>query len=408
MLSAQAYSFRQNSRLAISLSWIGGFVNVVVLLSCGQVISHVTGTTTFLGKALGQFDWEVARFSGFVLLCFLTGAAASACATEWARRRAVRSKYVLPIAIETILLALVAVSVSRHHHVDSYDLPELFWITGLASAAMGLQNATITKISGSVVRTTHLTGVMTDIGLEGVQLLLYYRDSLRGRWAQRAGRVAVVSRRHPSFLRVLLLISIFLSFTTGVVAGTFVFSRFPTEALLPPVAFLIFIIIIDLRKPIAGLAELDVLNDPELAAQGIVRSMLPPSVGIYRFAGGAAGSAHRAPSFEAWADRLPDHWRVVILAITRHTRFNEASVRDLIQAITRLDRQGRKLILSGVTPTQFKALDSLHVGRYLDMKNLCPDIEFAIVRALALVQELDGHEKGAAAGAKPTSGQPAK
>ncbi|MFN3634644.1 MAG: YoaK family protein, partial [Rhizobium rhizophilum] len=31
---------------------------------------------------------------------------------------------------------------------------------------MGLQNATITKISGARIRTTHLTGMITDIGIE--------------------------------------------------------------------------------------------------------------------------------------------------------------------------------------------------------------------------------------------------
>ncbi len=52
MLTARAYSFRQKSRLAISLSWIAGYANVVVFLHSGMMISHVTGNVTHFGEAL--------------------------------------------------------------------------------------------------------------------------------------------------------------------------------------------------------------------------------------------------------------------------------------------------------------------------------------------------------------------
>src|SRR4051794_27316209 len=46
MLSARAYSFRQKSKLAISLSWVGGYTNVVLFLACGTFSSHMTGNAT--------------------------------------------------------------------------------------------------------------------------------------------------------------------------------------------------------------------------------------------------------------------------------------------------------------------------------------------------------------------------
>jgi hypothetical protein len=52
MLSARAYSFRQQSRLAISLSWIAGFTNVVMLAVTAHLVSHATGTATFFGDAV--------------------------------------------------------------------------------------------------------------------------------------------------------------------------------------------------------------------------------------------------------------------------------------------------------------------------------------------------------------------
>ena len=40
MLSASAYSFRQKSRLAISLSWVAGYTNVILVILCGVVVAH--------------------------------------------------------------------------------------------------------------------------------------------------------------------------------------------------------------------------------------------------------------------------------------------------------------------------------------------------------------------------------
>src|SRR6478672_4187043 len=108
MLSASAYSFRMQSRLAISLSWIAGYTNVVTFIVCGVVTSHATGNVTHFGKALADritaapvgrgaasAAYELAFFGGLVASFFL-GAVVSACMTEGARRRGFRSKYILP------------------------------------------------------------------------------------------------------------------------------------------------------------------------------------------------------------------------------------------------------------------------------------------------------------------------
>src|SRR5690348_1504588 len=100
MLSARAYSFRQKSKLAISLSWIGGYVNVVLLLACATFASHMTGNATRFGELLVLRDGSHAGQFGLLILSFWFGAVASAFMTEWAQRSGVRSKYVLPMAVE--------------------------------------------------------------------------------------------------------------------------------------------------------------------------------------------------------------------------------------------------------------------------------------------------------------------
>ncbi|WP_316568022.1 DUF1275 family protein [Myxococcus sp. MxC21-1] len=45
---------------------------------------------------------------------------------------------------------------------------------------MGLQNALVTRVSGAVVRTTHITGILTDIGIQVVRLGSWLREGTRG------------------------------------------------------------------------------------------------------------------------------------------------------------------------------------------------------------------------------------
>src|SRR5690606_24184476 len=75
--------------------------------------------------------------------------------------------YVIPVIIESIILFLVAVFgqvlIDESPNLLAYSL--LF--------AMGLQNSLVTTISSAVVRTTHLTGLFTDLGIELSQLFFY-------------------------------------------------------------------------------------------------------------------------------------------------------------------------------------------------------------------------------------------
>ena len=386
MLSARAYSFRQKSRLAISLSWIGGYTNVVAFLAMGTLVSHVTGTATQLGRWAAAADARRAAFFGYLIFTFTLGAALSAYMTEGAKRRGWRSKYVLPVGLEALLLTLLAIHLNYRGPATSGLV--LYEATGLASLAMGLQNATVTKISGAVVRTTHLTGIFTDFGLEGVQYLFWWGDKLAKRRRERAGRLLRISRRHPSALRLLLLLSIAGSFGFGTVIGTLVHSHRAPLALAVPVAFLMWIVYVDWRTPIADIRELDLLNDPELRLQGIISKLLPAGVVLYRASCLRGGAAHRAPNFQLWIDRVPEHCDVLVLAISSLTRFDANAVMDLGAAVGRLHRDDRKLILSGITTRQFKALDALGVARMMDINNLCPDLEFAIARAIVVLEDV--------------------
>src|SRR2546423_11637286 len=116
MLSARAYSFRQKSRLAISVSWIGGYANVVALLVCNNFVSHVTGNTTNIGRSFAEGDWGAAWFFGGLWLAFLFGAAFSGWMTESAKRAGMASKYVMPMAVEAVLASTFVLPAGNTEH----------------------------------------------------------------------------------------------------------------------------------------------------------------------------------------------------------------------------------------------------------------------------------------------------
>jgi uncharacterized membrane protein YoaK (UPF0700 family) len=388
MLSAEAYSFRQKSRLAISLSWIAGYTNIVALLVTGHVVSHMTvshmtGNTTVFSSAIAARNWKDAEKIGAVIGSFLGGAVLSSFITETAHRRGAASKYVLPMAVEAVLLAILGLWLARLTEASLF--PGLGFAC-LAALAMGLQNATITRISDAEIRTTHVTGVITDLGLESVQFAFWWRDKIRfQKTLARFGRTLYLTRRHPTFLRLLLLTSILGSFGFGAIAGTIALAHLPQLAMLAPVLFLLWIIVSDWRQPIAGVHELDLFRDTELKTHGILKEMLPSELGIYRISQHRGRS--RPPHFRAWAERIPRHWRIVILALSPITPLTDNAVLDLLAAAAQLRDQGRTLILANLSAGQFKAIHHRDGESLLGLENIAPDMELAIVRALAVIQK---------------------
>lgn len=396
MLSASAYSFRQKSRLAISLSWVAGYTNVITFIVCAVVTSHATGNVTHFGKALadritgagGANATREALYFGGLVVAFFLGAVISGCLTEGARRAGFRSKYLLPMALQAVLLVGLCIGMDVYAAAGT---PLLFYaITGVASFSMGLQNATITRVSGAEVRTTHLTGAVTDIGLEGVQYALWAWDKTRARRAGRRGRVLRISRRHPSALRLLLLGSIVGSFLVGVVAGTLAWHYLPQYALIAPVAFLLWILVVDWRKPIADVREIDLLSDPDHQGYCDLRALLPPELGIYRLVHHRKSAIHHAPDFQLWVDRLPRHWRVIILAVSPLTHFDKDEALDLLAAVQKLRTGHKDLVVCGVNRAQFKAMRDAGTTDVLGMENFCPDLDLAVARAMNRVNELTG------------------
>ena len=149
-----------NRHLARYLAFVAGASNAGGLLAVGQYTSHMSGIISAMAdnSAAGQVSLVLTGASA--VGAFLLGAFLTTLMIRWARSRALESEYALPLVAEALLLVIFGftgrVFNSRH---DVLGTVMLLWLT------IGLQNAMITKLSNHVIRTTHLTGMVTDVGI---------------------------------------------------------------------------------------------------------------------------------------------------------------------------------------------------------------------------------------------------
>jgi uncharacterized membrane protein YoaK (UPF0700 family) len=382
MFVSQAHSFTQQARLAITLAWVAGYTNVITILALGSVTSHVSGTTSHLGEYAAQGNFAAAALALFLLVTFFLGAALSALTTELGRRKGWESVYVLPMAIEALLLAAFAVTLEFS---DTKTLINSNWklpMLGLASLAMGLQNATITRISSGVVRTTHVTGVLTDLGSEAVLFLWWLKDKRAALIKAGPAGAFTQLRTHAPGKRLLMLASIVGSFALGAGLGTFAFTSITRWSMIPPVLFLLWIIYQDVRSPIVEIEPSDLVTSHGLD--------LPPGIAVYHLRRDASrpGHLHALPDLQSWSERLPDSTRVIILDLGDVTALDANTAPELNALRTRLLTQKKRLIISGITPEHYDELRAASGEQGLDLNTLCTDLDLAIARGYNQLEEL--------------------
>jgi uncharacterized membrane protein YoaK (UPF0700 family) len=148
--------------------------------------------------------------------------------------------------------------------------------TSLLCLAMGAQNALVTRLSGAVVRTTHLTGVVTDLGIEAVRFLGFVRTTFAGHAPWTALRLAIASHRAPEFQRIRLLSAILGSFLAGAVLGPWLYVRQGASALIVPALVLLALVLFD---HLVGLGHPTVATAPGAAPPGaeVPKPVVPPA-----------------------------------------------------------------------------------------------------------------------------------
>lgn len=152
-----------NRRLAYHLAWIAGVLNSVGFVAVGFYTSHMTGITASIADQLVLGGWMLVGLGIVAVAFFLMGAMACALQFNWARRRPQwhDRRFALVLLAEAVLVLLIG------GLADSVSAQWREWaLVAALGFVMGQQNALITKVSDATIRTTHITGMVTDIGIE--------------------------------------------------------------------------------------------------------------------------------------------------------------------------------------------------------------------------------------------------
>ena len=205
-------AYVHNLRLAAMLSFVAGVVNISGVLSIKTLTTNETGHFAYFAEELVNRHYATSFFFLLYILSFLLGSFVSSVLIGFTSKINPKIAHSGPMIIEIVVLALVAIfgtSLMLLNHgsqVIAYTL--LF--------AMGMQNSLVTQVSQSTVRTTHLTGLFTDLGIELSQLFFYRNTQERKKLSK------------SIYLRFLIIVSFF----TGCVLGGFLFSSFQLKTVL--------------------------------------------------------------------------------------------------------------------------------------------------------------------------------
>lgn len=218
-------TFIHNLRLATLLSFVAGIVNVTGVLSVQTLTTNVTGHFAYFAEEIMKRDYAAAITFFVFTIFFLLGAFTSNFLAELISRKHPNLSHVIPISLEMIILISVGIFGAQ----SALSSIEGKWIAFAMLFAMGIQNSLVTKISQSTVRTTHLTGLFTDLGIELSQLFFYKKPEENKKL------------KTGIYLRLSIIIFFFL----GCILGGFLYNLLEMKTLFVAATFLLFALLYD-------------------------------------------------------------------------------------------------------------------------------------------------------------------
>ena len=223
-LTDRRRSRQSNRQLGLCLAFIAGAANAGGFLAVQQYTSHMTGILSSVADhlVLGKVELALGGLGG--LLSFVAGAITSTLLINFSRRRRLHGQFALPLLLEACLLLGFGVLGARLMEIPGFFVPLTVM---LLCFIMGLQNAIITKLSNAEIRTTHVTGMITDIGIELGKALYVNRH-------ERADQPPVRANRERLRINALLVGCFFV----GALSGAFGFQHIGFLATVPLAALL--------------------------------------------------------------------------------------------------------------------------------------------------------------------------
>jgi uncharacterized membrane protein YoaK (UPF0700 family) len=197
-------TFKHNLRLAALLSFIAGLVNIKGVLQLNILTTNVTGHFAFFAEELMLQKYVLAFSFLLYILAFLAGSFVANFTIEYYIKKGKSAAHKYPMVLEITILFIVGIGGNTF---ISNGLSQTV-IACILLFSMGVQNSLVTQISSSTVRTTHLTGLFTDLGIELSQLFFYKERK----------------QKEKLYKSIELRSAIILCFFLGCILGGFIYS----------------------------------------------------------------------------------------------------------------------------------------------------------------------------------------
>lgn len=205
------------------MAFQAGLINIGGLMASHRFVSHITGFASYFGLHMTQ-EREFRSWSLLLIpLFFLVGGMISGQLVDLRLKLGKRPKYYLSfgfIFFLTLFVWIAGITGYFGPFAGPVEKVENYYLVSLLCLICGIQNGTITTVSRSVIRTTHLTGITTDLGIGLVRM--FHRDQLKGKIPQEGSM---------NFIRL----GIILCFFAGSAIGALVFKKWHFGGFVFPV-----------------------------------------------------------------------------------------------------------------------------------------------------------------------------
>ncbi|WP_430612065.1 YoaK family protein [Flavobacterium sp. JP2137] len=219
-------TFKHNLLLAVFFAFVAGIINVFGFYEFATFATNLTGHVGELALALAK-NAPSAQLIQIVswIGCFALGSFIASLCTNFFAKRNIKFSYVLPILLEICLLTTCIYLPENYelHAIIDLELLLLF-------AAMGLQNGIVSMVSGNVVRTTHLTGMVTDFGIGLGEIIMRKKG-----------------KRKSKIRKIQLTLSIIFSFALGAILAAFLVPYAHHQVLWIPILLLLILLFYDYK-----------------------------------------------------------------------------------------------------------------------------------------------------------------
>lgn len=217
------------------LSALAGTINAGSYMACQTFVTHITGFATMTGVAIAEGNISGALAALTVPLFFLAGVMIAAWLTTRRVQIGSTPRYAQTMLLVTACLVaapMISLMESQGRFGDRFTVNHDYLLVAMLCMASGMLNGAITASSGGTIRATHLTGLVTDLGIGMIDSITRGGDE---------SRIQKTRRRNRFRLGTLA------AFMCGSVAGALLFVRVGYRGFFAPAAVAFYAAIVGYR-----------------------------------------------------------------------------------------------------------------------------------------------------------------